>query len=78
MLSCTALITKHSTQNIMKQKKLLFLFLLLCGFGLFAQEKFGPEQIIVGQFVGQTMPLRDFPTIPENLNLDPKTLIPSS
>ncbi len=58
----------------MKQKKLLSAFLLLLSISLFAQEKFPPEQIIVGTFVGQTMPLRDFPTMPENLNLDPQTL----
>ncbi len=58
----------------MKQKKLLSAILLLLSIGLFAQEKFPPEQVILGTFVGQTMPLRDFPTMPYNLNLDPQTL----
>src|SRR5690606_6244486 len=58
----------------MKQKKLLSAFLLLLSISLFAQQKFPPEQVISGTFVGQTMPLRDFPTMPENLNLDPQTL----
>ncbi|AFL82459.1 hypothetical protein Aeqsu_3021 [Aequorivita sublithincola DSM 14238] len=58
----------------MNQKKLLTAILLLLSIGIFAQEKFPPEQIIIGNFVGQTVPLRDFPTMPNNLNLDPKTL----
>ncbi len=58
----------------MKQKKLLSTILFFLSIGLFAQAKFPPEQIIVGTFVGQTIPLRDYPTMPNNLNLDPKTL----
>lgn len=58
----------------MNQKKLLTAILLLLSIGIFAQEKFPPEEIIVGTFVGQTVPLRDFPTMQDNLNLDPKTL----
>ncbi len=58
----------------MNQTKLLSAILLLLSIGLFAQEKFPPEQIIVGTFIGKTMPLRDFPTLQENLNQDPKTL----
>ena len=58
----------------MKPTKLLTVVFLLLGIGLFAQQKFPPEQIITGTLVRQTMPLRDFPTLPENLHLDPKTL----
>ncbi|MBK5214197.1 MAG: hypothetical protein JJE55_11115 [Flavobacteriaceae bacterium] len=56
------------------QNKLLVTLALFFSLGIFAQQQFPPEQIIVGTFVGQTMPLRDFPTMPENLNLDPKTM----
>ncbi len=58
----------------MKQKTLLSTLLFFLVTGLFAQQKFSPEQVIVGTFVGKTMALRDFPTMPDNLNLDPKTL----
>ena len=58
----------------MKQRKLLSALFLLLSLGIFAQEKFPPEEIITGRLVRQTMPLRDFPTLPDNLNLDPKTL----
>ena len=57
----------------MRNKLLLILALFSC-LGIFAQQQFPPEQIIVGTLVRQTMPLRDFPTMPNNLNLDPKTL----
>jgi hypothetical protein len=57
----------------MKQKNLLLAFALLLSIGLFAQEKFPPEQVIVGHFVGETMPLRDFPT--SNGNFNPESVI---
>ncbi|WP_347374528.1 GEVED domain-containing protein [Aequorivita sp. Q41] len=56
------------------QNKLLLTLILFSSLGVFAQQKFAPEQVIVGELVRQTMPLRDYPTLPNNLNLDPKTL----
>ncbi len=46
----------------MKSKKLLVACALLFGIGLFAQEKFPPNEVIVGTFIGKTIPLRDFAT----------------
>jgi len=58
----------------MKLKHLLFAFAaIVCG-SLFAQEKFPPTEVIQGTFIGKTIPLRDFPTVENNLNMDPKTL----
>jgi len=58
----------------MNLKNLLFTFAaLVCG-SLFAQETFPPTEIIQGTFIGKTIPLRDFPTVENNLNMDPKTL----
>ncbi len=59
----------------MKSKKLLLALAILFSAGLFAQQKFAPEEIIIGTFIGKTIPLRDFPTMEKNLNLDPKTLV---
>lgn len=58
----------------MKLLKLLFAVFLLFGTSIIAQEKFAPEEVILGTLVRQTMPLRDYPTMPNNLNLDPKSL----
>ncbi len=67
----TFLLTKNYN---MKLKKLPLLFIFMIGLGLFAQENFPANDVIVGTYIGETLPLRDFPTIAENLNLDPKTL----
>lgn len=58
----------------MKIKNLL-LALAIFSFGsLMAQEKFPPTEVIQGTFIGKTIPLRDFPTVENDLNRDPKTL----
>ncbi|MBK5214196.1 MAG: T9SS type A sorting domain-containing protein [Flavobacteriaceae bacterium] len=44
----------------MKLKKLLFAASLLFGIGVFAQQSFPPDEVIVGTFIGKTIPLRDF------------------
>ncbi len=48
----------------MKLLKLLFAVFLLFGTSIIAQEKFAPEEVILGTLVRQTMPLRDYPTMP--------------
>jgi len=40
----------------------------------FAQQQFPPEEVIVGTFIGKTVPLRDFETIVDDQNMDPRTL----
>ncbi len=44
----------------MKMKNLLVAFAVLFGAGLIAQEGSGPTDVIVGTFLGETMPLRDY------------------
>ena len=58
----------------MKLKKLLLAFAILFSCGIFAQELFPPTEVIQGTFIGTTIPLRDFPTVGENLNTDPKSM----
>ncbi len=58
----------------MKIKYLFFALTILVSSSLFAQEKFPPTEVIVGTFIGKTMPLRDYPTVENNPNMDPKTL----
>ncbi len=58
----------------MRIKFLPFLFCLTFFTNFYAQDRFSASEVIVGTYVGQTMPLRDLPTLVENLNQDPKTL----
>lgn len=58
----------------MNLKKLLFATLLLFGFGVYSQNTFPPDEVIVGTFVGKTIPLRDFVTKEEDLNLSIKEI----
>ncbi|MCB0465438.1 MAG: proprotein convertase P-domain-containing protein [Aequorivita sp.] len=50
----------------MKIKKLLFATCLLLGIGVYAQETYPPDEVIVGTFIGKTIPLRDFATAENN------------
>ncbi|MEH6765313.1 MAG: T9SS type A sorting domain-containing protein [Aequorivita antarctica] len=52
----------------MKLKKLLFAFILFLGIGVYAQQTFPPDEVIVGTFIGKTIPLRDFATQEEDHN----------
>jgi len=58
----------------MKIKNLLLALVILTYGSLIAQEKFPPTEVIQGTFIGKTIPLRDFPTVENDLNRDPKTL----
>ena len=58
---------------IMKLKNLLLALVLIFCTELIAQETFPPDEIIIGTFIGKTIPLRDFPTIQEDLS-NPRTL----
>jgi GEVED domain/CARDB len=58
----------------MKLKYLLFAIVIVMSGSLYAQETFPPTEIIVGTYIGKTIPLRDFPTVEENPNMDPRTL----
>ena len=49
----------------MKTKFLLLISILFIGYGIFAQEKTPPTEVIQGTFIGKTIPLRDFPTLQE-------------
>ncbi len=51
----------------MKFSKLLFAAMLLFGIGANAQQNFPPDEVIVGTFIGKTIPLRDF-AIQEQVN----------
>ncbi|MEH6765314.1 MAG: GEVED domain-containing protein [Aequorivita antarctica] len=50
----------------MKFKKLLFATFLLFGIGAYAQQTFPPDEVIVGTFIGKTIPLRDYAIQEEN------------
>ena len=52
----------------MKLKKLLFVACMLFGLGAYSQETFPPDEVIVGTFIGKTIPLRDFALQEENLD----------
>ncbi len=62
---------KHLT---MKLKNLLLALVLIFSGGLFAQESSPPTDVIVGTFIGKTMPLRDYPTVEENTNTNIKEI----
>lgn len=50
----------------MKFKKLLFATALLFGIGVYAQQVFPPDEVIVGTFIGKTIPLREYAVQEEN------------
>jgi hypothetical protein len=50
----------------MKFKKLLFATALLFGIGVNAQQVFPPDEVIVGTFIGKTIPLREYAVQEEN------------
>ncbi len=50
----------------MKFKKLLFATSLLFGIGVYAQQVFPPDEVIVGTFIGKTIPLREYAIQEEN------------
>lgn len=50
----------------MKFKKLLFATFLLFGIGAYAQQTFQPDEVIIGTFIGKTIPLRDYAIQEEN------------
>ncbi len=58
----------------MKLRYLLFAIVIVMSGGLYAQETFPPTEVIVGTYIGKTIPLRDFPTVEDNPNMDPRTL----
>ncbi len=52
----------------MRTKKLLSVLMLLFSVVLFAQEKFPPDEIITGTFIGKTIPLREYAIKESNPN----------
>jgi len=50
----------------MKFKKLLFVSFLLFGIGAYAQQTFPPDEVIIGTFIGKTIPLREYAIQEEN------------
>ena len=58
----------------MKLKKLLFAAFLLFGIGASAQQNFPPDEVIVGTFMGKTIPLREFAIQEEEHNLSIKEI----
>ena len=58
----------------MKLRYLLFAIVIVMSGGLYAQETFPPTEVIVGTYIGKTIPLRDFPTVEDNPNMNPRTL----
>lgn len=46
----------------MKFKKLLFATFMLLSMAIYAQQTFPPNEVIIGTFLGKTIPLRDFAT----------------
>ncbi|WP_339697593.1 GEVED domain-containing protein [uncultured Marixanthomonas sp.] len=63
----------------MKKNYLLLMLSFLCLATVFGQEKFPPEEVITGTFLGKTMPLRDFPTIQpgENRGESVEVMVPN-
>lgn len=58
----------------MKIRLLFFSIAILVSGSLFAQESYPPSEVIIGTYIGKTIPLRDFPTVLDDPNMDPKTL----
>jgi len=59
----------------MNFKNLLFASSLIFSSVIFAQDTFAPSEIITGVFIGKSIPLRDFATMPPNESTDPRLLI---
>ncbi len=47
---------------------------MLFGIGVYAQETFPPNEVIVGTFIGKTIPLREFAIKEENPNQSVKEI----
>jgi hypothetical protein len=58
----------------MKLKNTILVGLMLLSIGLQAQQTFPPDEVIVGTFIGKTMPLRDFAVQEEDLNQGVKNI----
>lgn len=58
----------------MKIKKLLFATFMLLSMAIYAQQTFPPNEVIVGTFIGKTIPLREFATKEEDHNLSIKEI----
>lgn len=58
----------------MKLKNIFLVILLIVSGKFFAQETFPPSEIVVGTFIGKTIPLRDYPVMTTNLN-NPEMLV---
>ncbi|MBZ0328315.1 MAG: hypothetical protein K8F54_11960 [Altibacter sp.] len=63
----------------MKLKNVLVAFFLICSVGLSAQESSGPTEVIVGTFIGKTIPLRDYATqqIESNIGIKEIKIVPN-
>ncbi|PKA83913.1 putative secreted protein (Por secretion system target) [Ulvibacter sp. MAR_2010_11] len=63
----------------MKPKNIIAVLLLIFSMGLFAQEASGPTEVIVGTFIGKTIPLRDYATqqINENIGIKEIKIVPN-
>lgn len=63
----------------MKLKNILLAFVLIISGGLLAQESSGPTEVIVGTFIGKTIPLRDYAMqqISENIGLKEIKIVPN-
>lgn len=59
----------------MKQFNTLLAIILLFSGGLFAQESSPPTEVIIGTFIGKTIPLRDFPTDEGTYNTNVREMI---
>ena len=58
----------------MKLKNLFLVVLLIVSGKFYAQETFPPSEVIVGTFIGKTIPLRDFPVMTTEFS-DPSTMV---
>lgn len=58
----------------MKLKNLFLVLLLIVSGKFYAQETFPPSEVIVGTFIGKTIPLRDFPVMTTEFT-DPSTMV---
>ena len=72
---CSILRELKIKKKSMNLKTLLLLVVMIVTSVLTAQEGEAPTTIIEGTFIGKTIPLRDFPTVSENNNTDPKDII---
>ncbi len=58
----------------MKLKKLLLAIFLLFGIGLYAQQTYAPDEVIIGTFIGKTIPLREYALQEEEHNQSVKDI----